>query len=96
MTKLLEEKIKDIDRRFRYYAPKDEKQVQKYAQMRDYLRNVAIEIAKAVPESRELSMALTNLEQVMFWVNAGIARNDAAQLDIPEAKGASHGSTPTQ
>lgn len=27
-----------------------------------------------VPESREQSLMLTNLEQAMFWANAGIAR----------------------
>jgi hypothetical protein len=27
-----------------------------------------------VPEGREKALALTNLEQVMFWANAAIAR----------------------
>ena len=28
------------------------------------------------PDSRELSLALTNLEQAVFWANASIARNE--------------------
>lgn len=32
-------------------------------------------IVSLVPEGREQSLALTNLEQAMFWANAGIARS---------------------
>jgi hypothetical protein len=32
-------------------------------------------LTEMCPEGRELSLALTNLEQVMFWANAGIARS---------------------
>jgi hypothetical protein len=35
---------------------------------------LARELSFVVPEGRELSLALTNLEQAMFWANAGIAR----------------------
>lgn len=40
----------------------------------DCLR-LAERVAKLVPPGREQATALTNLEQVMFWSNAGIARN---------------------
>lgn len=29
-----------------------------------------------VPNSREKSLAMTNLEQAVFWANAGVARNE--------------------
>ncbi len=32
-----------------------------------------------LPVSRELSLALTNIEQCMFWANAAIARNLAPE-----------------
>lgn len=33
-------------------------------------------IIDIVPDGREKSMALTKLEEVMFWANAGIARGE--------------------
>ncbi|MCI0559163.1 MAG: hypothetical protein MN733_11755 [Nitrososphaera sp.] len=42
------------------------------------LRERAVELASAItvlsPVSREQSLALTNLEQALFWANAGVAR----------------------
>ncbi|MCI0563110.1 MAG: hypothetical protein MN733_31920 [Nitrososphaera sp.] len=42
------------------------------------LRERAVELASAIiilsPVSREQSLALTNLEQALFWANASIAR----------------------
>lgn len=35
---------------------------------------LAESILSNVPEGREQSVALTKLEEVMFWANAGIAR----------------------
>ena len=43
------------------------------------LRTLSKELAKLImnkcPVSRERSIALTKLEESLFWVNAGIARN---------------------
>jgi antitoxin component of MazEF toxin-antitoxin module len=43
------------------------------------VRITAFELAEYinenVPDSREKSVALTKLEEVVFWANAGIARN---------------------
>ena len=42
------------------------------------LRERAVELAAAImvlaPDGREKSLALTNLEQTLFWANAGISR----------------------
>ena len=42
------------------------------------IRERAVELASAIlllaPVGREQSLALTNLEQTVFWANAGIAR----------------------
>ncbi|MHC4277743.1 MAG: Acb2/Tad1 domain-containing protein [Planctomycetota bacterium] len=43
--------------------------------VREILGSAARLIAKRVPEGRELSLALTKLEEAMFWADAGIARN---------------------
>ncbi|MGP3782344.1 Acb2/Tad1 domain-containing protein [Paenibacillus sp. 1A_MP2] len=33
-------------------------------------------IDEQTPKSREQSLAMTNLEQAVFWANAAIARNE--------------------
>lgn len=42
--------------------------------IRSSCSNLAIFIAQEVPPGREQALALTKLEEVMFWANAGIAR----------------------
>ena len=43
--------------------------------IRDTAKNLSKLIGDICPESRELSLARTKLEEVMFWANAAIARN---------------------
>ena len=65
----------DLENRFTYHAPKDG-QPAKYEQLRGMGKDVAYFIKAVVPQGREQSLALTKLEEVIFWANAGIARND--------------------
>jgi hypothetical protein len=64
----------DLDNRFTYHPP-TEGQPGKYEEIRDTAKNLAEVINELCPESREKSLAVTNLEQAVFWANAGIARN---------------------
>lgn len=48
----------------------------RYASVRRRCRELAHELVTLAPESRELSLALSKLEEVMFWTNAAIARNE--------------------
>ena len=64
-----------IENNFTYHAPK-EGQPERYVALRDYAKQFAYLIAENCPESREQSLALTNLEQAVFWANAAIARNE--------------------
>lgn len=64
-----------IENNFTYHPPKPG-QPEKYTAIRDKAKELALLIDKEVPKSREQSLALTNLEQAVFWANAGIARND--------------------
>lgn len=63
-----------IENSFTYHAPK-EGQPKLYTDIREKAKELAYLIDKTVPESREKSLAITNLEQAVFWANAGIARN---------------------
>lgn len=65
---------KDLDNRFTYHAPK-EGQPEKYEEIRDRARQYAHALNGLCPDSREKSLAITKLEQVVFWANASIARN---------------------
>lgn len=65
---------KDIDNRFDYHAPWGDLAV-RYNTIRTSLRDLAKGIIRLTPKGREQALALTYLEQVMFWANAGIARN---------------------
>ena len=60
---------------FLYHAPKDD-QPARYELIRGRCKFLAEALIGFVPPSRELSLALTKLEEVCFWANAGIARNE--------------------
>ena len=66
---------KDLENRFTYHAPKDN-QPKKYELIRDTAHNLATLLNSVCPESREKSLAITHLEEVCFWANASIARNE--------------------
>lgn len=65
-----------IERNFTYYAPKAD-QPERYTVIRQVAKEMALTIISNTPVSREQSLALTNLEQAVFWSNAAIARNEA-------------------
>tara|TARA_Y100000310_G_C20644818_1_gene795973 strand:- start:956 stop:1162 length:207 start_codon:yes stop_codon:yes gene_type:complete len=62
-----------IDNNFTYHAPK-EGQPEKYTSIRAKAKELANLINDLCPDSREKSIAITNLEQSTFWANASIAR----------------------
>jgi len=64
-----------IDNNFTYHPPFGD-QVSRYQAIRDAAKKFAELILSDTPESREKSLALTNLEQAVFWANAAIARNE--------------------
>lgn len=66
--------VDEISKRFTYHQPKD-RQPEKYQDIRARAREFAEKIAELVPDSREQSLAITKLEEVVMWANAGIARN---------------------
>lgn len=70
-----EGKWKDLENRFTYHAPKDG-QVDAYQEIRDKAKEFATLLFSQCPQSRELSLALTKLEESVFWANAAIARNE--------------------
>jgi hypothetical protein len=66
-----------IHKAFNYHPPKPELgQPERYIEIRRKAFDLALTFAELAPESRELSMALTDLENAVMHVNAAIARNE--------------------
>jgi hypothetical protein len=75
---LTEQEIRD---RVHYHPPTPEA-IKRHEAIRAMATVALREIVANVPDGREQSVAITKLEEVMFWANAGIARNHAK---LPEA-----------
>ena len=63
----------ELKRRFTHHPP-TVGQMDTYEYLRDEAHKFARLIVAKVPESREQSLALTKLEEVVMHANAGIAR----------------------
>lgn len=74
MAKTEQEVKDDMDKRFNHHPPTPEKVVA-HEKVRAMHKELALELHKYIVPSRELSCALTALEESMMWANAGIARN---------------------
>lgn len=64
-----------VENNFTYHAPFGD-QTERYVQLRADAKDLAFTILELTPASREQALALTNLEQAIFWANAAIARNE--------------------
>jgi hypothetical protein len=67
--------IDDIERNFTYHAPKAD-QPERYVYLREKAKALAMDFVSKCPDSRERSLALTKLEEAIFWANASIARHE--------------------
>ena len=65
----------DVDNIFQYHAPNAD-QANRYIALREKAKELAVLIQTTTPESREQSVALTNLQQTVMWANAAIAINE--------------------
>lgn len=71
----IEPKVAQVHRAFTYHPPKGD-QPMRYVRIRDEGRSLADTLLLLCPDSRERSLALTRLEEVVMWANAAIARNE--------------------
>lgn len=67
-------KVADLHGRFEYHAPTEEKK-DHHQDIRTLHHDLAVHLVATLPDGRELSLALTKLEESMFWANAAVARN---------------------
>jgi len=73
--KVIEKTMQELVVRFTYHKPKKGQNL-RYEQVRDDAGTFAANLCRLCPESRELSLALTKLEEVVFWANSAIARRE--------------------
>lgn len=64
----------DIANRFAFHAATDQEKRDAHGSVRQACRELADFIDDSVPDGREKSLAITGLEEVMFWANAALAR----------------------
>jgi len=65
----------NLDSMFVFHAPKGD-QAERYGEIRAAARELAAFISERCPKSRELSMALSHVDEAVFCANAAIARNE--------------------
>lgn len=68
--------VLDLLNRFRYHKP-DEQAILRHQEARNIFHQVALLVVESTTPGREQSLALTKLEEGLFWTNAAIARMDS-------------------
>jgi hypothetical protein len=64
----------DINNRFDFHPPKTPDRIQNHEAVRADIKASAAYLDLVLPDGREKSLALTKLEEALFWANAAIAR----------------------
>lgn len=67
---------KDMIHRFSFHPATTPEKQNEHASIRMQCLKLTSYIDAVVPDGREKSLAITKLEEVMMWANAGIARNN--------------------
>ena len=75
----------DLITRFTYHPPGDVK-AQFHKSVRDTVFGCAVFVLKMTPPCREQSIAITKLEEALFWTNAAIARHELVPKDTTDAE----------
>jgi hypothetical protein len=70
----------EVDRIFKHHPPRPG-QVGKYERLRGEAQMLGRTIWLLCPESREKSLAITHLQQVVMWANASIALHDREETN---------------
>lgn len=66
----------DIVNRFAFHAATTQEKRDEHTSVRATIGKAAVSIDMRVPNGREKALALTKLEEAMFWANAALARSE--------------------
>jgi hypothetical protein len=64
----------DIEHRFAFHAATTDEKRDAHTSVRQHCRRLADHINETCPDGREKSLAITAIEEAMFWGNAALAR----------------------
>lgn len=67
--------VEEFEKRFGYHPADTEWKQQAHSKTRAECMNLADFLDGLLPDGREKALAITKLEEVMFWSNAALARN---------------------
>lgn len=67
---------KEIDHRFLFHQA-DEHTGPLHGRVREVCGDAARNLGQLLPPGRDKALAITKLEEAMFWANAAVARNGA-------------------
>jgi len=65
---------KELENRFTYHTPMGD-QPKRYVEIRGEAKLFAMTVCDLCPDSRERSLAITKIEEAVFWANGAIARH---------------------
>ena len=71
---------KKLEVNFTYHVPKGD-QPERYAYIRAKAKTFAELLLAECPPSRELSLAITKLEECMMWANSSISRHEVQKTE---------------
>lgn len=73
----------DLVHRFAFHPATDDEKRDAHTSARQACRQAADRINELCPEGREKSLAITKLEEAMFWANAALARGVRSHDPLP-------------
>lgn len=69
----------DLLNRFGFHPATDPAVGSRHGNIRAVCHRLAEQIVELTPEGREQSLAITHVEEAMFWANAAIARHASSE-----------------
>lgn len=73
-----EQQHEQVDHNLTNHAPTSDVVLYAFAEIRTAAKGFGHRVVALCPDSREKSLALTNLEQAVMWAIASVARNQGA------------------